>query len=365
MPEHLTVYVPAGIGDFSWIYSKLVGLSKKLRVMTVAGMSRASQMSGILPMIESIVSGRLAYPQLRALSVPANTPRAFFESHDPDDPIVLSANDHIMDQPGGIKAQNLSAWMPELGTNYHYDLNVPDDPTVSAILAGMGAKKYICIYGANDVGIAQWRGWGHGEWFRFISLVTKRLPGVGFAMIGASYDRPLADRVVSLCKANNIPVADFVAKTTLAQALDVIKRSVYMVAFPSGMPIMATVMRKPTFMFFPAGGMESMANTWVNPEMLADKSYMGSAFVSPEIVWTRMIDEYKLAAKMKVTWGENVKDNLVIQTMPPDPTTAAAVLTPAGSYTGRGPMAGSVHSKLKVRRDAVRARRASKGIRVK
>jgi hypothetical protein len=348
---YLTVCVPAGIGDFSWIYSKLVCLSKKLRVMTVAGMSRASQMCGILPMVESAVSGRLSYPQLRVLCIGAATPRSFFESHDPDEPIAISANDYIMDQPGGYKGQRLETWLPELATDFHYDLNT---------------DKYICIYGASDTGVAAWRGWDHSQWFKFMTLVKKGLPGVGFVMIGAQYDTPLAQRLSSLCAANGVPMVDMAGKTTLAQALDVIKRSVYMVAFPSGLPIMATVMRKPVFMFFPAGGMESMINTWVNPEMIADKSYIGSVFAPPEVVWTRMIDEYKLPAKMDVKWGDNVKDVPVVAPPAADPTVASVAMPMpvAGPYSCRA-MVGSAHERLKSRRDAIRARRAKKGLRVK
>ena len=111
MSDHLTIYVPSGIGDVSWIYSKLTCLGKKLRVIVVSDASqRSSQMIGILPLIESVAVGRLSYPQLRVMGAPVNSPRSFFENHDPDEPIILSANDHIIAQPGGIPAQR---WMSD------------------------------------------------------------------------------------------------------------------------------------------------------------------------------------------------------------------------------------------------------------
>jgi len=96
-------------------------------------------------------------------------------------------------------------------------------------------------------------------------------------MIGADWDISLAAEIAPRIEAADVAVKNLTGQLSMGASLQVIREGRYMVAFPSGMPILAAVMRCPVMMFYPTH-LAPMQIAFADPEMIAEGTYKGCQF---------------------------------------------------------------------------------------
>ena len=93
------------------------------------------------------------------------------------------------------------------------------------------------------------------------------------------------------------PVKDLTGRLPIGGSLHVVKRSAYLVAFPSGIPILSAVMNHPVTMFYPKH-LHLMENAWAPLEMIESGDYKGCQFCPPAAAFRWIRDEYKLGDRL-------------------------------------------------------------------
>ena len=167
--------------------------------------------------------------------------------------------------------------MPALPTDHHYEMRLHPADGQIAESALEGWRRFICFYCANRGTVTRWGGWTPERWAELARLLTGAFDLDGVVLLGADWDRGFADGVRDLLPC---PCVDLVGKLPLGGTLRVLLRARYLVAFPSGIPILATALRVPTMMFYPAH-LERMQTAWAPPEMIESGAYKGCQFCAP------------------------------------------------------------------------------------
>ena len=107
------------------------------------------------------------------------------------------------------------------------------------------AELHIGIYSSAIKNISAWNGWQPSQWVRFCNLITKKYPKVHFYLIGAEYDDTTEEIYMKL---NN---ATLVQGYHLGVIVELFKRLDNFFAFASGLPIISTMLKCKTLMFYP------------------------------------------------------------------------------------------------------------------
>ena len=283
MLKVLKIIVPPGLGDFSWLYSKLVGLNIKLEVtISAGGFPRLVPLCDILPNVST--SGNslgMSFPQLRAKAVPSTIGVAQLLKLGENGPVHLEINTQL---EHGLYARD---WMPELPMNYHYPMAIPqvDIQRATALVPKM---PFVAVFAAALSTAQTWKGWMPEDWCRFFQLFMGEFGPMNFVIVGAAWDVPMADGIEKLCNAANVPVTNLVNTTNVGEVVHVISLSTYFVSFPSGLGVLANVVDTPATMFYPVN-LQQMIGKWADPETIADLSFYESVFLSPQayVEWLR------------------------------------------------------------------------------
>ena len=292
--QPLSFVVPPGIGDISWIYSKLVGLNHPLHFIVPGGdHNRAVPYLKLLPVVASCEYGQVANPANSnggRAGADWTRERLIEEASRRRVPIEMNT---------WLEAGNrIEGFMPELATEHHYEVDI--DPVLRQLafdaLSILRQERYICLYCASRSMVEHWGGWGPEIWADFAGLLWGAFDIGGFVLIGAGWDRSFADDVLKQIRQQKggLPIIDLVGKLAIGASLEVVRRSAYLVAFPSGIPILAAVMGNPVLMFYPKH-LKPMHDTWADPEMISSGAYKAMQFCSPEqaLEWIR--DGYRLS----------------------------------------------------------------------
>ena len=277
----LQVLTYPGIGDFSWCYSKLVSLGRPLEI--IYRLPKKAQRQN------APVHHRLT-PLLELL------PLVTSWKHEPLSPKVLDQPppnlERLKEIPRTHFALNvhlehgnrIETYAPELETNFHYDLNIPQTAVERAEKLLEGRKDFLLLYPSAKANVENWRGWGPWKWAEFVKLYRAAHGPTPVVVTGAAWDRDLSDRVAAQVGDD---VLNLTGQTVLASTLEIVRRSKYFVAFPSGLAIMATVIRKPVFMFYPKH-LKPMIPAWADPEDIKSKRYQGDLWIDPPAVLERV-----------------------------------------------------------------------------
>lgn len=306
--------VPAGIGDISWIYSKIKhlksltgGQAVKLRV---AGEPppRGEAMVRLLPEVEfagmatDIVSWHVASQPLNS-EWPAYMGLGPFNAY-ADRPINIAANNHLE------CGRPLHTWMPMLPTDYHYPLAIPPKQMQLAenLLAGL-PRPIICVYVSNrdkdSIKHVGWSLWTPYQWVDFCDAVS-RVPacqGCGFVFLGATWDEDKTTDVADELAKRGHPVRKVIGQP-LGTALHCLAKSDYSFSYPSGIGIMSNVLRTPGLMLLPwhLKGLET--GGYADPLDVALQHYRCWANPSPEeaFKWFRDVSLVQLMVEHGNKW---------------------------------------------------------------
>ena len=284
----LSFRVPPGIGDISWVYSKLAGLGRPLRIEVAdSGPRRALPYLELLPLVKESCYVQAPNPA-KIVAVPAICQAGKALPTWSAEQLVRAASEEVVpiDLNGWLEAGNrIEDFMPEIPTVHHYEMQLPPGPP----MIGDGAapielfwRRFVCFYCANQDTVRRWHGWEPRQWGALARLLMDQCDLDGVALVGATWDRSFAERVFAAL--DFTAVLDLVGHFSLADTLRAIRRSLYLVAFPSGIPILATVMSRPTVMFYP-DSLRGLMTSWAPPDVLEDGTYKAMPFCEPEAVF--------------------------------------------------------------------------------
>jgi len=285
----MLIGTPSGIGDFSWIWSKLVNAGEDFQVDLADGWPhRTRPFLELLPRItesryaEFQYNDVLSFATVQGLNKPGLTweeirAKGFGRT-------LIECNRHLE------QGKRLEDWLPDLETDFHYEIKGPTDRElahVDSIFEDKGLlwedlpRPFIGISAASYRGSEAWSTWDEDEWIGFLRGLQSDLGGT-IILLGGFWD----DLTHVISKEGYL---DCVGKTKVSHLLEIQKRLDYFIGFSSGMGILRTVLRLPTFMMFP-DHLSGLATAWTPPEML-ENTYGWSHWLRPDRVRV-LIDQW-------------------------------------------------------------------------
>lgn len=273
-PEPLKVTVHPGIGDYSWIQSKLVNCGHPLHLQIVedAKLHRALPYVEMLPNVaKAEYIGTDDYEALR-LCTNANF-SDFLKAREEGKRLFISANNWLE------QGKRLEEFLPDLDTSFHYEIRTSDQDVEFACKKLPDGEQYLGVYTTAWAGSIRWDGWEVDEWSDFGLRAHRQFPHAIFVMMGADYDRNLSDQVAGRYRAMGLEVINLCGKTTMGQAVELLKRMSCFVAFASGLSVLANVVNVPTVMLYPKK-LERLIYAWPDPTTI-ERSYMGRVWDRP------------------------------------------------------------------------------------
>lgn len=283
----MKIGVPSGIGDISWLVSKLVN-SKEwegLEVEVADGWPyRAKPYMDMLG-VKSIY-GTFKYEDILTFEKmnPYKEWRDISESG--YGRFLMQPNEHLE------RGWRLEEYLPDLPTNFHYHLNIPEkvSPSLAPFIEKLSSDKYVGVSCASYRGAHAWHTWELDQW----AALGLRLIGGGYGvcLLGGRWD-DLTDGLGS-----ELPDGSYinlVGKTDFSEACAIHKLLPFYVGFSSGLGIIRTVMGLPTLMLWPEH-QQPLSMSWADPEDLASKKYVASPYTTEKLV-------YNLFKQQELTWG--------------------------------------------------------------
>ena len=244
-PDTLLLVVPPGIGDISWVYSKVCDLAGQRRIaFRLCGDQpfRGKEFVDLLPGIINYGYANVAYDKIRDKLLPVRMDLAALTS---GNLYNISLNPHL--EGGAV----LSEAFPQQSTSYHYAMKLP------AITAGTPAFQlqqvdksrlkigFYCSSYAHREDIVFWKVPG---WLKFLKLVREQYPEALFVAVGAPYDDRTKEVVTALV-GEGFDVSAYFGQH-IGETLNIMKQFDYFFSFPSGLGILSDVINIPCMMWF-------------------------------------------------------------------------------------------------------------------
>lgn len=281
----LRVAVPAGIGDVSWIWSKLVSLNEETEIFTPDTYpQRTYQWLHLLPKVIPAI-GKHGYNDILTREILKDY--AKYESwkelrdkHEGDEIIYLQPNQWF------LQGKLLSEWLPDLKTDFHYKMNIPEEDKLSAEKR-LGQYPFnLGIHMACIRGARAWECWLPEDWIKFLLRVTKDFPEFRIVLLGGIWDSDMALEVQGMLE-NKIRILDLIGKTTIGEAITILDRLTYYVGYSSGLNVMRTVLNRACTTLWPKH-QRAHIYSHVDPDMVNDRSYLGFTYDDPDRIYTRL-----------------------------------------------------------------------------
>lgn len=292
--DQLTFIVPPGIGDFSWVYSKLASLGRPLRILVPSHQSRNRLLPflKLLPHVSEASYGKVPNPaNHRDGNVQPDWTARELIDHGSAGNAKIELNTWLE------SGSRIEAFMPEIPTSHHYDIQMEPEGRAQATALLDGWDNFICFYCANRDTVTRWGGWQPSHWARLADLLWEQRGLDGFVLIGAGWDEGFNRDVEDAIRQ---PVRNLVGRLSLSGSLHIIQTCSYLVAFPSGIPIVAAVMGRPVLMFYPRH-LELMIDAWADPAMIRSGAYKGMIFPEPEQACDWLSERFDDIAKEPAT----------------------------------------------------------------
>jgi hypothetical protein len=281
----LKFLVPSGIGDISWIYSKVCGLAKT-RVIGIEICDdlphRSAPFVELLPDILSLGYAQgMSYSGVVSEALPTQTDL----SHLSDGEYVISLNNHL--ESGNY----LKEAFPAQGTNYHYYLPESfEEPRLERLKSCDRVK--IGFYCSSIEHRPELAFWEPQEWVQFLDMVRSAYPSALFVGIGAPYD----DKTLEVCDLlgeRGYPIMRCLDQH-IGVTIDVIRNLDFFFSFPSGLGILADVVNTPCQMWFWSNvpGWESHAGLpgkYADPEHVESGFHYTAPYEDPETSFSRFV----------------------------------------------------------------------------
>jgi hypothetical protein len=271
--------VPAGIGDFSWIYSKLVNLGISLDVQVSPDPpARNLPYAQLLPAIAVASYGGYGYRHLKPKALPAFTTKHQLLTYaDSGERVCLEANGHVE------AGRRIEQYLPDLPTSFHYEVRINDGHVNKAEAAYATGKPYVLVYASSMGTVKAWRGWVASDWVHFMVSLRHRAAEVPFVLTGAGWDADLGAHIEQSARHAGLNLTNLVGKTHIASTLHLMRKSSYFVSFPSGLGILANVINVPSTMLYPPQ-IQRIMGTWSDPETVKSNRFKECLFCPPDVL---------------------------------------------------------------------------------
>lgn len=263
--KEVSVGLPPGIGDMHWVLTALESFKEKscidrLNVILNLGPGHgySKEFLALVPFVDSAESSPTQLPFKFSIIGGEGTPLQ--QSSDGADYIMEfnSCLEH------GIKLKDI---LPEYDVDFNYPIEYPATSKrfAEGVKKEAGGKLYL-FYASSVAGN---KNWTHGKWSpeHWVKLADKIYGATGCrtVLIGAEWDKSYSDIVMKLDKKNRIH--NLCGKTSVVQALALIREANAMVSFLSGLVIIATRFKTPTVSFWPT---KEMAPAWHDPKVFKE-----------------------------------------------------------------------------------------------
>ena len=281
------IVVPAGIGDFSWLWSKFSTISDAKWEVYVPDSypQRTKQFVDLLPNAKGLLGIQsyrdiIVWGNAKGASTWEQTVRNFGENEF----IYIQCNEHLG------QGRRLEEWMPDLKTDFHYKFNF--DVNNGRYFSGLlYTGPLMGIHMASIKGIRAWKAWMPEYWNAFLHLVHKDFPDVTFVLLGGTWDIDTASEVIGLA-GEDFPIRDLTGKTSVSDVIKILNEIDYYVGYSSGLGVLANVLGKPSTTLWPVHQAE-LIYSWPDPVTVADRNYMGFVYDAPERIYNRIKPKLK------------------------------------------------------------------------
>jgi len=286
----MVIGVPSGIGDISWVYSKLSTVGKLEYQIADGWPYRAVDYMKLLPQVESVRYGEFEFQDIvafqcvqeRTLGEPL-TWEALQRSG--ASRVLLQPNHHLE------RGHPLARWLPDLPTDYHYPIHIPVhcEAEASMLLGGVvDPARAVGITCASYRGSVAWKTWGLEEWVELCGYLTTG--GWTPVFLGAVWD----DLTAAVSEA--VPGGvDLVGRTSFGTACAVHQKLAFFIGFSSGLGIIRSVLGLPTYMLWPVH-QQALSTSWADPEDLKSLRYLATGYLSPRAVYllfSRQVEAFR------------------------------------------------------------------------
>lgn|SRR5262245_8534529 len=271
-----TIGCPSGIGDFSWLWSKLCNVRDELDKILVADgwpyrTREYVELCGI-----NCEYGQFNY-QMILLSESVNRCETWDDVvSNPAETILLEPNTHLE------LGHRLEDWLPDLPTTFHYPLKTTEEDYahVQKLLVDV-PRPWIGVSCASYRGSEAWRTWSRHEWKELLT----RLKAVGWnpVLLGGFWD----DLTFNVARELSLP--DLVGKTNTGECIALLDLLDSYIGFSSGLNVIRTVLNQPAFALWP-DHQEKLATSWVPPHMLHTRRYNWSLYKDVGLIWPLVYD---------------------------------------------------------------------------
>ena len=249
--EHRVVQLclPEGIGDVSWVYSKLwalKGIIDREVIIYCAGERLKRAQDFIDHMLPNVHWGGYLDDRVSNQVVGQCLPPDWPHTEGLDrfvKPFIqnISANFHLeMGRP-------LAEWIPLLPVNYHYPMNYrPAAVALAERLLRVVGERFVVLYCSNyqkDTLSQGWAQWDIDGWEWFGKKLCETLD-CGIVVVGAEYDRDKSSDLVTRLEAADKPVTAFINKP-IDSVVHALTKAAYCVSYESGIGVLANVVNCP------------------------------------------------------------------------------------------------------------------------
>ena len=277
------VVVPAGIGDFSWMWNKFSTV-KDAKWEVYSPDSYPQRTKTFCDLLIN-AKGGLGIHNYRDIMVwgARNGATTFKETADnfgEGEFIYIQANEHLG------QGRRLEEWMPDLAIDYHYKFNFDVTKPYLGVDCEIPPGPRMGIHMASIRGIRAWKAWMPESWHAFMQCVHKDFPEMNFVLLGGTWDIDTAVEVMGLAD-GKLPIIDLVGKTNIKEAIRTLNELDYYVGYSSGLGVLAHVLGKPSTSMWPVHQAELMYS-WPDPKMISSRDYMGFVYDAPERIYNRV-----------------------------------------------------------------------------
>ncbi len=279
---------PSGIGDISWVYSKIRHLPALLGrkvILSVSGKDKPNRGGDFIQLLPDVHWGGYLDDRESWQVISQCWPADWVDHwgvgcfcHD----FVQNVSPNIHLEMGG-KLQN---WMPKLPTDYHYGIDTGKHKEEADAMLKDVKSPMICVYvsnrGKDQQKMGGWFLWSTEEWVDFLWAVmnTEKCKKASLIFLGADYDSDKTWEVANGLFKKTAIMPTVVLGKPLGLALEIMRRCHYGFWYPSGLGILGNVLRVPGVMLLP-WILKGLENAYADPHDIAWSQYRAWADPSP------------------------------------------------------------------------------------
>jgi hypothetical protein len=281
----MRLIVHPGIGDLSWVISKLstTGRMFDLVIAEDHKTRRSMPLVDMVPCINSAVYG--GHEVYGPLSKCGNATFAdYLEAERAGVDLYMTANNWLEN------GKRLEGFLPDLATDFHYTLNIPDKDRQWAVDQVSQSPRAFGIYTSAQGGIDTWRAWSVREWAEFVYQVYCEFPDTVFYLLGARWDMDMRLPMLHALDDLRVSYVDFIGRTSLPRAVALLHCLDYFAGFASGLTILADVVNRPVCMLYP-DHLTKLMHSWPDPANLANGIHQAVVWDRPLLVFNKILPQ--------------------------------------------------------------------------